>query len=76
VFTSARSPLDYCQGNESPALPLPVDKNGKVVYNLHLNVEKTIEYQFDLNEQPATSSDANSPMLLFDLNAFPPPESD
>jgi len=75
-YTSARSPSDFCNRIESPALPLPVDQNGNVVYNLHLNVNQTTQFQFDLNYQPTPPSVPSKPILDIDLNSSPPPDYD
>jgi len=62
-YTSAKAPFDYCNNNESPALPLPVDQNGNVIYNLHTNVHETEQFQSDPNDPSAPSSSASKSML-------------
>jgi len=68
VYTSARGPYEYCNGIESPALPLPVDQNGNVMYNLHLNEHQTTQFQSDPDDPSAPLAGASKSMLGIDLN--------
>jgi len=69
VYTSAKSPLDYCDGNESPALQLPVDQNGNVVYDLV--VHQGIHFQSAFMDEYGSSTGARRSMQSFDLNQLP-----
>jgi len=73
VYTSARRPSEFCNGIESPALPLPVDENGNILY--HLIVQRGPHYQFSLNDPPVSSSGVDKVTALsLDLNQSPPDE--
>jgi len=59
-YTSARSPSDFCNDIESPALPFPVDKNG--IVDISLIVKEETQIETDLNSQIASSSIVYKPV--------------
>jgi len=76
VYTTARSPSEYCNKHESTAFPLPVDQNGNFVYNLHMNVHETTQLESNPNDLFASAFGASKSMLDIDLNYSPPTEED
>jgi len=76
VYTSARSPLDYCEGFDSLPLPLLADQNENVVYNLHMNVHETTRLESDPDDLFASAFGASKSMMDIDLNYPPPLEND
>jgi len=70
VYTSARGPLDYCNGVESPALQIPINQNVNFVYDPNF-------YESSMNYSIASSSGTNrSKAFLFDLNQLPSDEEE
>jgi len=73
-YTTARSPHEFCANIYSPALTLPVDKNGNIL--LHLIVQQETKLQTTPNYQFISSSGENKPVRDFDLNQIPPDETE
>jgi len=72
-YTTVRSPSEFCNNIESPALPLPVDENRNILFHL---IVQDPNIQLDPNDQFAPSSDAGKSILDFDLNQIPPDEDE